>query len=282
MIPAVFKGAGFALIGLILTVIVAASETRAEESYEQGVAKEAVAFQQAMSACQAGKGKACSDAFFNACGVRRNWSTVAMVLCQDAMHRYWDTRLNAAYKDVIGRATGAMKKDLRDAQRKWVAYRDARCGIYRHFEGSMWRPVAVGCHADMTRRRVADLGEIATAGPLLPLAGFAWQRARSLKIDINCDGRMDRAVFGLQGTGTARRAGIGWVDGDAAGRAPEIIIKVPVNGQAQVALCGPPVSLESISLKPGGCPVLRVDDGMCDALFIHRDRKKAAWVVERN
>lgn len=67
-------------------------------------------------------------------------TTIGMVGCFEAEQMWWDGRLNRAYKTAMDTAKrndagqariGADPVDqadaLRDMQRKWIAYRDARC-----------------------------------------------------------------------------------------------------------------------------------------------------------
>ncbi|MEP2532818.1 lysozyme inhibitor LprI family protein [Shimia sp.] len=100
------------------------------------------------------------------------WSTVGMSGCFDREWQYWDTRLNAAYKNVraIRRATDAEMKDLGSAapsqaealklmQRGWISYRDATCD----YERSLWGggtgggPATVSCHMFLTARQALYL-----------------------------------------------------------------------------------------------------------------------------
>lgn len=71
-------------------------------------------------------------------------TTVGMGQCLQAEAQWWDTVLNATYGELLAFSkemdaeTGAegpgQEAALRDMQRAWIAYRDARCG----FERSQW------------------------------------------------------------------------------------------------------------------------------------------------
>jgi len=274
-------GAGF-VAWTLLSVPVSA-----EESYQDGVKVETQRLGKIMEACKPAAKKTCADKFVETCSERRRWTTVAMMLCHEAAYRHWDSELNRVYKQVMGRAEGVFKKAVRDAQRKWLAYKDARCGVYGHFEGTMWRPVAVACAADMTLRRVGDLAEIRDVGPLKPAAPAAppniiWDTDTTVFLDFNCDGAKDQAIFGLSGKSKTQEGAVGWIDGKTTGLGPQFIFAVPVGGLTQYALCGTDVRLEVVTGEKGACPVLRVDDGKCDALFVHHDAKRGAWVLNRN
>ncbi len=273
-----------AMLFCLILLVAAGTKVQAEELFADGVATEAKRLGAIMATCKKAEARKCADQFAEACSERRKWTTVAMMLCHGAVTRYWDGQLNKVYKQVLARAGGKFKKAVRDAQRKWVAYRDARCGTYQYFEGTMWRPVMAGCFADMTRERAGDLEDIRDVGPLKPAPStkppnVIWNTDTTIFMDINCDGIKDQAIFGLSGKDETQKAAIGWVDGKTIGLGPQFIFAVPVGGITQYALCGTDVDLQVL---PGACPVLRVDDGRCDALFVYRDRKHADWVLERN
>lgn len=74
-------------------------------------------------------------------------TTVGMSGCLDREWRYWDARLNAVYQNEmakakamdaemasIGATVPSQSDALREMQRAWIPYRDARCG----FEYSQW------------------------------------------------------------------------------------------------------------------------------------------------
>jgi uncharacterized protein YecT (DUF1311 family) len=71
-------------------------------------------------------------------------TTVGMGGCLDREWQYWDGRLNMAYQDALARARNFDAENgdfappsepaLREMQRAWIPFRDARCG----FEMSLW------------------------------------------------------------------------------------------------------------------------------------------------
>ncbi|WP_352606945.1 lysozyme inhibitor LprI family protein [Mesorhizobium sp. M0488] len=72
-----------------------------------------------------------------------------------------DKKLNNAYKQIEGRLKGdaASKKLLVDAQRAWVAFRDAECSFQggpRDAAGSMYPMVVFGCQETLTDIRLKD------------------------------------------------------------------------------------------------------------------------------
>ena len=72
-------------------------------------------------------------------------STYGMGFCLDSELQYWDSMLNQAYRQLraVRQASDADLPDnlavqadtLRDMQRAWITYRDARCG----HEASLWQ-----------------------------------------------------------------------------------------------------------------------------------------------
>jgi len=73
-----------------------------------------------------------------------------------------DAKLNDAYKQIEGRLKddAASKKLLVDAQRAWIAFRDAECGFQggpRDQAGSMYPMVVAGCQESLTDIRLKDL-----------------------------------------------------------------------------------------------------------------------------
>jgi uncharacterized protein YecT (DUF1311 family) len=72
-----------------------------------------------------------------------------------------DAKLNDAYKQIEGRLkdNAASKKLLVDAQRAWVAFRDAECNFQggpRAEAGSMYPMVVFGCQETLTDNRLKD------------------------------------------------------------------------------------------------------------------------------
>ncbi len=61
-------------------------------------------------------------------------TTMAQYQCISAAYNDWDRILNANYQAAMARLSPADQALLRDAQRKWLAYRDAD----RNFRGGAW------------------------------------------------------------------------------------------------------------------------------------------------
>ena len=84
-------------------------------------------------------------------------STLDIIDCVYGLRDKWDGRLNAAYRQIMNGETERQKKALRDAQRKWIAYRDANCAYYAGGEGSISRIGAAVCEYALTRDRAREL-----------------------------------------------------------------------------------------------------------------------------
>ncbi len=80
-----------------------------------------------------------------------------------------DAELNAAYAaamEVARSYDGQQEALLRDAQRAWIAFRDAACSAEASLVegGSMQPMVGSGCLARVTRERTEDLRSYAEVG----------------------------------------------------------------------------------------------------------------------
>lgn len=144
------------MIRFLAPVLIALSLARPLLADEAEIEKLAAA----LDACEPGQEAACEQGWFERCAEASGWTTQAMVVCSGHAVDYWDRALNRVYGEVMDRAPSELRGAVRDAQRAWITWRDARCGAYRFFEGTLWRPVAVGCVSETTRRRVGDLEEI--------------------------------------------------------------------------------------------------------------------------
>jgi uncharacterized protein YecT (DUF1311 family) len=95
---------------------------------------------------------------FSACMEQSGGVTVSMLTCIGAETARQDTRLNKAYKDIIAQMSPARKKQLQDAQRRWIKYRDANCQFYADPEGGTAASVnAASCVMTATAGRSKEL-----------------------------------------------------------------------------------------------------------------------------
>lgn len=99
-------------------------------------------------------------------------TTVAMNFCSDAAFKAADTKLNDVYKKVLANIAASdldkpydrasWEAALREAQRAWVAFRDADCkgAVPMEWSGGTGTSAAVaGCMTEKTDARAQDLME---------------------------------------------------------------------------------------------------------------------------
>lgn len=100
------------------------------------------------------------------------YSTVAMGFCLDQELAYWDGMLNDAYgqlrqamraaDDGLPTHLAIQASSLRDMQRAWIAYRDARCA----HEAALWQggtgasPAYLNCLLQETGEQALYLGAL--------------------------------------------------------------------------------------------------------------------------
>ncbi|MDR0277211.1 MAG: lysozyme inhibitor LprI family protein [Paucimonas sp.] len=88
-------------------------------------------------------------------------TTVAMRDCSGAELKRQDTRLNQAYKSTMNSLEQPQQDKLREAQRAWVKYRDANCGMYYGLTGGTIDQLnGSGCQVDMTKQRADELEKL--------------------------------------------------------------------------------------------------------------------------
>lgn len=78
--------------------------------------------------------------------------------CHQQAYAQADSRLNAQFEQIIARlqADDAATRDLRRAQRAWLAYRDAECRFASPTQGSAASMVLTQCLTRLTRQRSED------------------------------------------------------------------------------------------------------------------------------
>lgn len=88
-------------------------------------------------------------------------TSVGMMQCAMEEASAWDDRLNATYAALQAELDPAVFEALRDAQRAWIASRDADCAleISPYEGGSIQRVIAAGCQLDLTAARALQLEE---------------------------------------------------------------------------------------------------------------------------
>jgi uncharacterized protein YecT (DUF1311 family) len=85
----------------------------------------------------------------------------SMNQCASKQYKALDDELNTQYKaQMTYLTTPARKKALQDAQKKWIAYRDADCAYQvgkREDGGTLWPLSQVQCLSEQTKVRVEQL-----------------------------------------------------------------------------------------------------------------------------
>jgi uncharacterized protein YecT (DUF1311 family) len=94
---------------------------------------------------------------YAACMDQSGGVTSAMEDCISEEFELQDRRLNRSYKALMA-SIPERRPELRDAQRKWIAFRDANCGFYYDAEGgSAARLVSKACVVILTADRAHEL-----------------------------------------------------------------------------------------------------------------------------
>lgn len=94
--------------------------------------------------------------------MNKSVSTQDMVECIDSEYKTQDARLNNAYKLLQQNLSADRKKQLLEAQRLWIKYRDANCSFYYDpGGGSMARLSANDCMMISTAVRAKELENLA-------------------------------------------------------------------------------------------------------------------------
>lgn len=122
-----------------------------------------------LTGCIGGMSTACMDSQDG------GYSTLGMTSCTNAEAEVWDKYLNLEYQETMT-ALKAMDADeaeyfpefakraenLRDAQRAWISFRDAECGLaYAMWGSGSMRNIAwANCALDMTAKRTIELREL--------------------------------------------------------------------------------------------------------------------------
>lgn len=87
-----------------------------------------------------------SDVFYG-CLERAGSETIARAACQSAEKERQDTRLNAAYKMLLNKQSGAAKENLVRAERAWLDFHGASTAV----ESSLYGGETVGSFEVMQR-----------------------------------------------------------------------------------------------------------------------------------
>lgn len=150
--------AAAALAAALATAVSAQDDLGEYEPVAQRLAVELVA---CLAASDAREGDAaCADRLQALCVEEgpAGETTYGLAACAQALTRVWDGELNRLWPAVLAAEGATSGERLRDAQRAWIAFRDAEC----LFEAARWEGGSMGayaggfCVAGMTAERVAD------------------------------------------------------------------------------------------------------------------------------
>jgi uncharacterized protein YecT (DUF1311 family) len=103
----------------------------------------------------------CVGAASNACmeNEEGGYSTAGMADCVARETDWWDGQLNVHYTFLEETLNADLFASLREAQRSWIAYRDASCGFEYDLwsEGTIRTLIYAGCILDSTAQRAYAL-----------------------------------------------------------------------------------------------------------------------------
>ena len=98
------------------------------------------------------------NAAFSACMDQAGGVTVSMIDCMGAETERQDVLLNQAYKALMSGLAPERKRQLQEAQRLWLKYREANCNFYNDPDGgSLARVMANDCFMSATAARAKEL-----------------------------------------------------------------------------------------------------------------------------
>ncbi|SPH17315.1 hypothetical protein DEA8626_00833 [Defluviimonas aquaemixtae] len=91
-------------------------------------------------------------------------TTLGITACIQAETQVWDEILNREYRETRGHISSqpGLADQLLAAQRAWIAFRDAECGLAYSLwlDGSMRTIAAANCLLDLTARRSFELRDM--------------------------------------------------------------------------------------------------------------------------
>ena len=81
--------------------------------------------------------------------------------CSEKDYRKWDGELNQVYDRIMASLEEKNQLKLKEAQKKWIKYRDANCQAEREYHGGSMAPmIQAYCLRDNTKDRIKELERI--------------------------------------------------------------------------------------------------------------------------
>jgi hypothetical protein len=167
---------------------------------------------------------------------------------------------------------------LLDAQRAWLAFRDAECVNARDAArgGTMASILQISCLTDLTKKRARDLTAFPNSLVASPIP-LAFERAgKPILGTFKCDDQLMEARIGLLPVSPPEKATL-WAQLVVGRHA----LTWPIGGNQQGAFCSANLKVSSIAGK-NKCQTLRIDDGLCDSIYVRWDNKSRKFQWSRN
>lgn len=205
-------------------------------------------------------------------------TTAEMVTCADQEFQQADQQLNTAYQALRQDLDGPAKALLKSAQLSWIKFRDNHCRFERDKArgGTIAPLMEIGCLTTLTQHRTIQLQ---AGDPMLDESASQtiWHAGQTVTGAFDCKEKVEAKVGLLpiynydQGRSELQvHVQIGFYS-----------LFFPIQHNRQEGLCGPNVTISQIDMDKQ-CPVLRLDDGLCDAFFISWDETQKYYTWERN
>jgi uncharacterized protein YecT (DUF1311 family) len=98
---------------------------------------------------------------FEACIEKSGGVTSGILDCAGAETEIQDKRLNTAYQELLKSVAAKRQVQLREAQRRWLAFRKANCDFYADPDGGTSSSLATSsCFLTATANRAKELEDL--------------------------------------------------------------------------------------------------------------------------
>jgi uncharacterized protein YecT (DUF1311 family) len=102
------------------------------------------------------------DMHYEGClSIDSNQTTYGMMHCAQLAEEEWDAELNKSYKQLMEALSPENQVKLRDAQRKWLAFRDSERtfsgDMHYDMQGTMYHVMAADREAEIVKERALNL-----------------------------------------------------------------------------------------------------------------------------